>query len=121
MQKARKHRVCGVSVVCCCERGSAKVGASDEKLAEIAQLTKYKLRLKEEYESAYAEYRKDYVPRSDASVFRMLQCDLAPQGVAFRVPRGVQLAVASLYYARVILFLRSSTEFALEGRYAAAL
>jgi hypothetical protein len=38
-----------------------KVGASDEKLAEIAQLTKYKLRLKEEYESAYAEYRKDYV------------------------------------------------------------
>jgi hypothetical protein len=38
-----------------------KVGASDEKLQELAQLMKYKLRLKDEYESAYAEYRRDYV------------------------------------------------------------
>jgi hypothetical protein len=37
-----------------------KVGASQAKLKEIAELTKYKLQLKPEYESAYAEYRQDY-------------------------------------------------------------
>jgi len=37
-----------------------KVGASQDKLKEIAEMTKYKLQLKPEYESAYAEYRRDY-------------------------------------------------------------
>lgn len=38
-----------------------KVGASQAKLEEIAETTKYTLELKEEYECAHAEFRRDFL------------------------------------------------------------
>jgi hypothetical protein len=71
-----------------------KVGATQEKLKEIAELTKYKLQLKPEYESAYAEYRRDYPgtpPYYDDRKVEALVQDASPEFGRGRVGRRQSL------------------------------
>merc|ERR1719316_97164 len=60
---------CGLNLFCYYSRDRdeifCKIGADAEKLCLTAARMKYKLQLKPEYLSAYAEYRQDFRGRSD--------------------------------------------------------
>jgi len=65
----KQMKNCGLNLFCYYSRDRdevfCKIGADAEKLCITAARMKYKLQLKPEYLSAYAEYRQDFMGRSD--------------------------------------------------------
>jgi len=65
----KQMKNCGLNLFCYYSRDRdeifCKIGADTEKLCITAARMKYKLQLKPEYLSAYAEYRQDFKGRSD--------------------------------------------------------
>jgi len=65
----KQMKNCGLNLFCYYSRDRdeifCKIGADTEKLCITAARMKYKLQLKPEYLSAYAEYRQDFRGRSD--------------------------------------------------------
>merc|ERR1719482_469054 len=65
----KQMKNCGLNLFCYYSRDRdeifCKIGADAEKLCITAVRMKYKLQLKPEYLSAYAEYRQDFRGRSD--------------------------------------------------------